>query len=446
MVENNAYIRHALGIAVRITILGLLFAGSAGAATITVCKSGCAYSSIQDAINASNTADTILVYSGTYFENVNVTKQLTLRGIGNPVVDAGYSGDAITLSANGIKLEGFTANAGISGIYSSYFSHNTLSNNTVRGGDYGFNLISSSNNTLSHNTVHSSVAFVAIRLNNCSNNTLIANVVRSDNGIFLIYSINNILIGNTAGGGMGAGIALRSSSNNTLNSNTATASLSGIYLYSSSNNTLNGNNISKNHDGGIYLYSSSNNKIYNNLFNNTNNFYFYDSNINTWNTTKISGINIIGGPYLGGNFWANPGGTGFSQTCSDVDTDGICDSIYLLESNNIDFLPLAKFTAAEIKVVSPNRGEAWPRGTKQTIRWTYSGTPGSNVRIELLKGGVLNRIINSSVPVGSSGSGSYNWLINPTQTPGTDYKVRITSTTNAAYTDTSNNNFNINAP
>jgi len=85
---NNAYVGHAPGIAVRITVLGLLLTGSAGAATLTVCPSGCAYSGIQTAINAASSGDTIQVQSGTYYENVNVTKQLTLRGIGMPVVDA----------------------------------------------------------------------------------------------------------------------------------------------------------------------------------------------------------------------------------------------------------------------------------------------------------------------------------------------------------------------
>lgn len=94
-----------------------------------------------------------------------------------------------------------------------------------------------------------------------------------------------------------------------------------------------------------------------------------------------------------------------------------------------------------ITVVSPNGGENWARGATITIRWNYTGSPGSYVKKELLKSGVLNRVIISSTPVGSNGSGSYNWLINSTQTLGTDYKVRITSTTNSAYTDSSNNNF-----
>jgi parallel beta-helix repeat protein len=147
------------------------------------------------------------------------------------------------------------------------------------------------------------------------------NIRQFSTGIFLDYSSNNMLSGNNA-------------SNNPAD---------GIFLYSSSNNTLNGNNASNTYYG-IFLESSSDN--------NTNNIGilinapFEGSTINNWNITKQSGTNIIGGPYLGGNFWAYPNGTGFSQTCTDADKDGICDAQY--NSNNIDYLPLA-FVPAGIK-------------------------------------------------------------------------------------------------
>ncbi|RLF39269.1 MAG: hypothetical protein DRN21_03825, partial [Thermoplasmata archaeon] len=51
--------------------------------------------------------------------------------------------------------------------------------------------------------------------------------------------------------------------------------------------------------------------IYNNYFNNTHNAY--DDGNNIWNISKTPGTNIIGGPYLGGNFWSDYYG---------VDTDG----------------------------------------------------------------------------------------------------------------------------
>ncbi|MEW6418138.1 MAG: Ser-Thr-rich GPI-anchored membrane family protein [Nitrospirota bacterium] len=105
------------------------------------------------------------------------------------------------------------------------------------------------------------------------------------------------------------------------------------------------------------------------------------------------------------------------------------------------------FTVAGYLLVTvPKEGEIWGAGSTQTIRWTFGGNVGSLVRIELLKGGVLNRTISTGAFVGTGGNGSFNWLIPSNQTQGNDYTVRVTSTTNAAITDTSNGNFTITGP
>ena len=52
--------------------------------------------------------------------------------------------------------------------------------------------------------------------------------------------------------------------------------------------------------------------------------------------------------------------------------------------------------------------------------------------------------LTSSVSKGSNGTGSYNWTIPAGQTTGSDYKIRITSTSNRSVTDTSNSFFTIN--
>lgn len=65
-------------------------------------------------------------------------------------------------------------------------------------------------------------------------------------------------------------------------------------------------------------------------------------NSNRLNITKTAGTNIMRGAYLGGNVWVNPSGTGFSQTCTDINNDWICDSTYSVASGNIDYLPLVQ--------------------------------------------------------------------------------------------------------
>ena len=95
-----------------------------------------------------------------------------------------------------------------------------------------------------------------------------------------------------------------------------------------------------------------------------------------------------------------------------------------------------------IKVLSPNGTDIWTRGTTKTIKWNSTGSPGAYVRIELLKPGKSNQLIISSTP----NDGSHPWLIPAAQAQGNDYKVKITSTANAAYNDTSDDNFTIPIP
>ena len=96
-----------------------------------------------------------------------------------------------------------------------------------------------------------------------------------------------------------------------------------------------------------------------------------------------------------------------------------------------------------ITVTSPNGGETWPAGSVQTIRWTYTGDPGASVKIDLLKGGVINQTITSTASIGTNGSGSYGWTVPASQEAGSDYRISVTSTSNSAYTDTSNNDIAI---
>jgi parallel beta-helix repeat protein len=164
-------------------------------------------------------------------------------------------------------------------------------------------------------------------------------------------------------------------------------------IYIIPNNTLRGNNASNN-ENGINIWYSSSNTIYNNYFSNTNNANNNGNNI--WNTTKTSGINIIGGPYLGGNFWAHPDGTGFSQTCGDANKNGICDSNYSLAPGNVDYLPLAEIPS----------GSGYISGR---ILNNSTGIDNANVST------------NTSITTNTDASGSYSLLV-----PAGSYKLLAT--------------------
>lgn len=116
----------------------------------------------------------------------------------------------------------------------------------------------------------------------------------------------------------------------------------GVLLAYSTNNVLINNLITTNYYG-IYISSPSiNNFVYNNLFNGTRNILIIGEGSNQWNTTLAPGKNIVGGSWVGGNYWAQPDGKGYSQTCIDgKEPIGICDASYVIDSNNIDYYPLA---------------------------------------------------------------------------------------------------------
>ena len=96
-----------------------------------------------------------------------------------------------------------------------------------------------------------------------------------------------------------------------------------------------------------------------------------------------------------------------------------------------------------ITVTSPNGGETWQRGTSHTVTWSYTGSPGSTVKIVLLKAGTEVGTIASSVSTGSGGTGSYTWPISSTGTTGSDYKVSVQSISQPAVKDTSTNYFTL---
>ncbi|MCX9082458.1 MAG: S-layer protein domain-containing protein [Candidatus Methanoperedens sp.] len=101
----------------------------------------------------------------------------------------------------------------------------------------------------------------------------------------------------------------------------------------------------------------------------------------------------------------------------------IADSDNLRFYPKVDYVIMNYSTSPRILVKTPNKGENWLRGTTKKIKWSSIGDPGTNVKIELLKGGLVNEVIASSTP----NDGSFSWNISATHVLGSDYKISIES-------------------
>jgi outer membrane protein assembly factor BamB len=128
-----------------------------------------------------------------------------------------------------------------------------------------------------------------------------------------------------------------------------------------------------------------------------------------------------------------PAGTDYRLKISSV-TDPTVNSM-----SAADFEITAAAVLPTITITAPNGGEQWQQGSVNQIEWTFTGNPG-NVKIELFKGGVLNRVIVDTL----ANSGRVNWVIPAAQATGTDYKVKISSITDPAVTTMSAADFEIN--
>ena len=92
----------------------------------------------------------------------------------------------------------------------------------------------------------------------------------------------------------------------------------------------------------------------------------------------------------------------------------------------------------EITVTSPNGGEDWEIGSSHPVTWS-SASAGSFVKIELFLSGNFYAIIASS----TSNDGYYNWSIPAGNDPSSNYKVKITDTSNSSTYDYSDNYFTL---
>jgi parallel beta-helix repeat protein len=265
------------------------------------------YSSIQDAIDSASDNDTIFVSNGIYFENIIITKPIKIIGEdkNTTVINGNGSSDIIYISADYVKISGFTITNGSRStegikITSNY---NTISYcNISSNKNYGIYLDANpttANNTIKFNTFNNNNVGINThnaKLNNISSNTFTSNALYA---IYLTTSSNDNLILN----------------NKFIDNDYA------IRVKGSGFNTIIKNQIKNNEYGLFFCCGAKNNIAYNNVFINNTNWNADDALGNTWDNGII------------GNYWDDYIG-------KDENSDGIGDTPYLVYGDNGDNFPL----------------------------------------------------------------------------------------------------------
>ena len=353
------------------------------------------YHVIQQAIDNAKNGDTILVFSGMYYEHLVIDKSLSIIGEDNSnvIIDGDGYGSVVRIATGNVSIRQFTIRNGDEGIVIPT-NENNITDNVFLNNEAGV-LVDTNckRNIISSNKVFFS-ATCGIYGDRCGGNVITNNNISFSNwhGIFLYASEPSVLDNNSISLNAMDGIRIRYSDNNTVTGNLVSGNDNGIYIYSDEdpirpsglskhnmiennialNNScgikvghfgtdeeLAGNEIYKNllayNNIGLDISGSNGNSIYNNNFiNNSNQASVYESSGNTWD----------GGYYVGGNYWSDHNGTdiywGFYQ--NETGSDGIVDFPYQVSANPSEedkypFLYQNEWLMVlEMSVISPSNG------------------------------------------------------------------------------------------
>ena len=251
------------------------------------------YTRIQDAVDNASDYDTIFVYQGKYYENVEIDTIINLIGQdkNTTIIDGGSKHDVICIhnNNNGVTVSGFTIQN--SGNYSDGYTH-----------DCGIDILSN-NNTIENNIIIDNV-LDGIRIGLANDNFITKNTIKNNthNGIWVESSHNNTINQNMIINNMFSGIEINFGKKNIISENIVADNNLGIYCFTLGSNDLNNillsNNITNNRIG-VSIENSKTFVYRNNFINNSKNAQVLLSRCK-WNENYWDDWNGVGPKWISG--------------------------------------------------------------------------------------------------------------------------------------------------
>lgn len=297
------------------------------------------FSSIQDAINAATSGQSIYVKQGNYQEYLTINKSIAVIGENPATTSIQGNGTQILIkiNAHNVNFSGFRIKDAETGFLLNDIEHCRIEGNIIENmrfhrlfsGGTGIYAVNSKNVLITANYItdiyYNAIFFRSTKNSQIANNKLIANL-RWSQPIILMWSEHNHIEWNEVLGTSNneGGIGLLYSNHNTVNYNNIHENdWVGLSLRASNYTIIKGNNIVKHRWWGIMITNSHNATIYhNNFINNTKQLRLTSSENITWSFNKQ------------GNFWSD-------YTGKDKNHDGIGDVPYTYNNQTIDPHPLA---------------------------------------------------------------------------------------------------------
>lgn len=253
------------------------------------------YTRIQDAVNNASEGDIIFVFNGSYQENIIIDRSVQLIGEerNTTIIDGGYQGSVIVISADDTIVKGFTVqhaknDIGSAGIELHAAARVIITGNRIqKNGWFGIwvHFSGSTQTSIESNVIQNNS--YGIYLQKASQSHITRNMV-CDNGegIYILGSAGSQIMNNTVMN-RDIGVHVEDCYDMILSENVIIDNAHGMYVFNSSEMTLERNTIGWNRWYGLWMKDTIYSRVdENSILHNTDVGLFLESSFDLWVTNN----------------------------------------------------------------------------------------------------------------------------------------------------------------